>query len=512
METLRTRVGLGMLTLAIAGGAAALATSPKELPRSTVTPSEPAPLIIPVSSPSPETPTPSPDPRMSLDWSGPPSVVMNRPTEYTLSVRNPSSQAAQKVVVQVRPAAGVTVGRTSPAATVVDGVYMWELGTLDSRSATHLKMMLSTSNRSDMACQAWVTFTGSSGMKVAVREPELKVALKSPDTVILGDTVRVEYVVKNVGDAPAENVRYGMFRKYLGSSSSDEIDVEAVGPTSRLDTLEPGEETTGSREFRAEQGGEILLSALAEIDGVRSNPQTTIRVLVPKLSVSMDGPASVLVGRKAEYTARIENVGDVPLALSQLQPRLPAGWQKLTIETAPKVGDELKPGESATVRFSAVPNNTGTSSVNFEVEGRKRQARVNEMAYARTQVEGIAALRMELVDLVDPVERGEETTYEIRVTNTGTKSDTNVVITCPLPEQLKFVSARGPVAHSVKDLGSCTVVRFEPVRELAPKTDVVYRVTVQAVNTGDVRFKAQLNSQQLSTSVVKEESTRVFGD
>jgi uncharacterized repeat protein (TIGR01451 family) len=129
-----------------------------------------------------------------------------------------------------------------------------------------------------------------------------------------------------------------------------------------------------------------------------------------------------------------------------------------------------------------------------------------------TNVQGIPALRMELVDTVDPVEKGQETTYEIRITNTGSRADTNVVVSCPLPEQLKFVSCKGPVGHTVQQLNNCAFVKFEPVRELSPKTEVVFRVTVKAAQNGDVRFKALLNSTHLSTSVVKEESTRVYGE
>ena len=127
-------------------------------------------------------------------------------------------------------------------------------------------------------------------------------------------------------------------------------------------------------------------------------------------------------------------------------------------------------------------------------------------------MDGIAALRMELIDTIDPVEKGHETVYEVRVTNTGTKADTNVIVACPIPAAMKFVRADGPTGHTATALNNCTVVKFDPVRELAPKTEAVFRIVVKAAATGDIRFKATMNSDALSTSVAKEESTRVYGD
>ena len=127
-------------------------------------------------------------------------------------------------------------------------------------------------------------------------------------------------------------------------------------------------------------------------------------------------------------------------------------------------------------------------------------------------MDGIPALRMELIDTVDPVQKGGETVYEVRVTNTGTKADANVAVACPLPPELTFVKADGPTGHTATALNNCTVVKFDAVRELAPKHEAVFRVTARATATGDVRFKATLNSHSLGTSVVKEESTRVYGE
>jgi hypothetical protein len=86
---------------------------------------------------------------------------------------------------------------------------------------------------------------------------------------------------------------------------------------------------------------------------------------------------------------------------------------------------------------------------------------------------------------------------------------------------MTLVTASGPVSHRevigvdfTKSGGNKTVrtVTFDPVRELGPKTEVVFKVRVKAGTAGNARFKATLTSDHLTTPVTKEESTTVYGD
>ena len=91
-------------------------------------------------------------------------------------------------------------------------------------------------------------------------------------------------------------------------------------------------------------------------------------------------------------------------------------------------------------------------------------------------------------------------------------ADGQIVLTCPIPEQLELVKADGPTPAKVETLNELTVVRFEPVRELAPGNATSFRVVARARRAGDVRFQARLTSEHLTSSVTKEESTRVYGE
>ncbi len=187
---------------------------------------------------------------------------------------------------------------------------------------------------------------------------------------------------------------------------------------------------------------------------------------------------------------------------------------------------DLAPGASKNFEFEGVTHTAGQLTLKAEATGDRNTKASGQCV---TAIEGIPGLRMELVDSVDPVEKGGEITYEIKVTNTGTKADSNVSIVCELPKELEFVSCSGPTGgvHAFKyaqlppddpKVGKIKLpmigqtVAFDPISDLAPKTEAVFKVKVKGVSTGDVRFKAIMTSKHLTAPVTKEESTRVYGE
>jgi uncharacterized repeat protein (TIGR01451 family) len=133
--------------------------------------------------------------------------------------------------------------------------------------------------------------------------------------------------------------------------------------------------------------------------------------------------------------------------------------------------------------------------------------------------DGAPNLRLEVVESVDPVRTGDETVYIVRVTNTGTAAETNLVLVCRLPGMMcagvtapaeylervgvDFNTPFGPIRNT-------STVTFEPVRELAPGVEAVFRMRATAGRpTGTVTFKASLTTDRIKTPVTKEESTVV---
>ena len=127
-------------------------------------------------------------------------------------------------------------------------------------------------------------------------------------------------------------------------------------------------------------------------------------------------------------------------------------------------------------------------------------------ALAKTTVTAIPAVLMEVIDEDDPIEIGDRTTYAITVTNQGSADSTNISIVCVLEDNVRYVSSTGPTAGSIDQ----NTLTFASLASLSPKAKATWRVVVAAVRPGDVRFKATLNTDQLTRSVEETEATHLY--
>lgn len=467
--------------------------------------------------------TPRPEASVSLQWANPPELRVNRPAPYTLTATNTGSQPVQKVVVQVRVPAGVTAADTDPPAKAVGGVLLWELGTLDVAESRPLKMTLSSPTRGPLTAEAWVTFTGTAATTATVREPKLEAFIEVPESVEIGQPFAVKYRVKNAGDVLATGVNL--------ETPRDRFPAFATGERGYQPAIQPGEEETRTAEHTATGGGvETFDLAVTASDGLNAKATAKVKVLAPKLEVGVTGPAEVGVGKAAEYRVTVTNAGDAPARGVELVTQLGAGLTRTDDTryaglfndpaqwTDVPQGFDLKPGESKSFTMNGTASTPGVAAAS--VTATTKQG-VKATAECRTVVKGVPGIRMEVIDTTDPLKVGDETTYEIKVTNTGTAADRNLTLVCDLPPGLTLVKATGPVP-SLERLGvdfdrpgadkNVRTVTFDPVRDLGPKTEVVFQVTVKAEKSGTAKFKASITSDHLTTAVTKEESTTVYGD
>ena len=145
----------------------------------------------------------------------------------------------------------------------------------------------------------------------------------------------------------------------------------------------------------------------------------------------------------------------------------------------------------------------------FKFQGSAQASRgLKEQKEHVTTVEGLSAIMLEVVDTEDPIEVGAETAYEIRVTNTGSKTETNLKLVCTIPDEMQFKTAQGPARFH--EQGKDIV--FDELPKLAPRADAIYRVMVKGIAAGDVRFRAQITSTNLVKPVMEMESTRIYED
>jgi uncharacterized repeat protein (TIGR01451 family) len=450
------------------------------------------------------------EPCVALTWSGPPNAKVGRPTDYLLGVRNYTAASVQQVLVRAQIPAGTRVIETEPKANSEGDVLWWELGTLKTKQEQKLLVRLVPDGRGEIVCHAWVTFTGSTTIRIKVSEPKLTLKLNAPEKVAVGDTAAIEVNVSNPGDGVAEGVKLHVtLSEGFESPAGNNIDID-VG------NLAPTEMRRAQIVCTAKTGGEQKCEGVAEAKGdLRTKDRVNVNVAMPRLSLDVSGPKLRYIDRKAVYTFKVTNPSDCPVSNVMIQDVLPAGFKfnsasdggslNAGARTVSWVLGDIGPSQTKEVKMEVVAVEPGDHHHMVTAQAARGVKVDNDVL---TRVDGLSSLLLEVVDTEDPIEVGAETSYEIRITNTGSKPETDIKLVGILPDKMQFKTAVGPTRFQE----SGKEIVFEPLPSLAPKADVIYRITVKAQSAGDVRFKAQITSTNLVEPVIEMESTRIYDD
>jgi uncharacterized repeat protein (TIGR01451 family) len=450
------------------------------------------------------------EPAVSLEWIGPNAAKVGQPADYSILVRNVCNIAVQQVLVRVRIPQGITVAGTEPKAVSEDNVLMWEVGTMLPKQERNLQMKLMSTQKGDVGCQAWVTFTGASVMRIKVREPKLLIKATAPDKAMVGDSMNFALTVSNPGDYSAELVKiHAELSEGLEHARGNKLDFD-------LGNLSAGETRTVQVLCVSKAGGMQTCECFAEADGgLKAADKAGINVIMPKIDLEVTGPKLRYLDRKAVYKFTVKNPGDAPATNVVISDVIPQGFKFLqaneggrhdfSSHTVAWFLGEIGPGQSREVLLEVLAVNPGEHHHKATVAA----ARGLKQDYdCMTKVVGLSAILMEMVDLEDPVEVGADTTYEIRITNTGSMTETDIRLVCTVPDKMQFKSASGPAQFQQNG----NEIIFEAIPKLAPRADAIFRVTCKAVTPGVVNFKSRVTSTLLVDPVHKEEATRIYAD
>jgi uncharacterized repeat protein (TIGR01451 family) len=445
-----------------------------------------------------------------IQKSAPSEIQVNKPAKFVVQVRNAGSQTAENVEVRDEVPQGTRLISTTPSAQAVGNQLVWEIGKLSAGEERTLEMQLMPLAEGDIGSVATVTYSAQASVKSRCTMPQLAIRMTAPEKVLIGQEQRVKIELHNPGSGDATSVM--LFENVPQNLK------HAAGPALEFEigTLRAGETRELELVLVAEKAGKVVNTLVARADGnLQVQKQVEFEVIAPALSVEVNGPERRYLERPATYEVSIANPGTAPAYDVQIVTKLPKGMRFVR---ANNMGEydaashavywslaELPEGESGTVELVAMPIETGQQML--EVETRSGQG-LTDQAKQQVTIEGLAAIMFELRDLDDPIETGGETGYEIRVVNEGTKSATNVRIAVGLSPGMQVVSAEGETQHEAQ--GNSVI--FEPIAELAPKADSLFRVRARGVQAGDQRVKVQVMTDDLREPILREESTRVFGD
>lgn len=422
----------------------------------------------------------------------PEQVRVGQPTEIRIVVTNQHKQPLRHIVVRERypdtfkPAKGDYEVR--------QGTAVWHVGALGPGEAKTLTLKGTAQKQADLRFCTEVDALPELCVTRKVVVADLELSVKAPAQVLVCDPLDVRVAVRNAGSARLEGV-------VVEAPVPDGFKGDKAA-TADVGALEPGASKEVVLKLHPEKTGDVegritVKSAL----GTTAEATYAASVREPVLEISRSAEGGPHVGRPYTEEITVKNTSDVPSDKTTLRVTTPEGveaegkteWDLGTIEPGK--------GKSVKVTWRSGQTTSGASVATAQGQCAKAVEARQEIAF-----KGVPAVMLEVVDQNDPVPLDREVTYTIAVTNQGTAPQTNVRITAEPPGTMRILSATGPTERE----GENGKVSFKPLESLAPGDRAEWRVTVKAADAGDVRFRVQLRSDQLTEPAIEEEPTRFF--
>jgi uncharacterized repeat protein (TIGR01451 family) len=450
-------------------------------------------------------------PSLTIEKTAPPEIQIGKPALFVIKVKNAGSATAHGVEIHDSIPKGTQLLDTNPPAKRdAEGNLVWELGSLKPGDEQTAELQLMPTSEGEIGSVATVHFRAEASVRTTATRPLLQLEVLGPSKVNKGEQWKLHITLSNPGSGAAtgvtltENVPQG-----LKHEEGKELELE-------IGTLKPGESRELDLALVAAEPGMVTNVITAAGDGkLQAEARTEVEVVAPQLQVAMTGPKRRYLERNATHNISISNPGTAPAKDVDLVAVLPRNLKFVEANNGGQFDaathavywslEELPPKETGTVTLTTLPLEPGEARVLIKSSSKTGLKDEREEVVA---IEGLAAINFQLADVKDPIEVGGETSYEIKVTNQGTKAATNVRLAAIVPRGLKAVSAEGPVRYRIEG----PHVVFEPLKQLAAKGDTIYKIKVQAIGAGDQRIEIQVATDEIRDPISKQESTRVYGD
>jgi uncharacterized repeat protein (TIGR01451 family) len=386
--------------------------------------------------------------------------------------------------------------------------------------------------------------------------PQLSVRISNPPAASVGDVVRCEITIANLGTTATGPL---LVRDEYDAGLEHEIERSAPGQKMvelDLASIAPGQSRTQPLNFTVITAGEWRHTVTVyAADGTTTLAQEQGNVLATDLSVApppvttpyepppstepapsippessgaaqqgdllveMAGPASGNTGDEPLFTIKVTNNGTTDLhdvtVLNQFDPGFTA--LQLAPSAHERVGEDIRwtplatlaAGASKTFKVKYRCVSAGNSITSYVTVTCREQLRADDQASMSVRA-AASKLSAAMFDSRDPLAVGKDGTYDLRITNNGTSADTNVVVTITLPPELTAVPAGIVGPGGIRAQRDGQQVRFEPLAEIRPGEPVSFRVVARGVTPGAARVTAEIASSGLAQTVAAEAETRVI--
>jgi len=432
---------------------------------------------------------------------GPAKIVTGQPAQYEILVQNSGTIPAEDLTVTIRIPSAVELGRIQPSHGKVElpmitpartagaagsRELQWRLGTLPASQQERLilRIIPREVRAVDLAVRCDYQ-PPTSQTRIEVQEPQLEIIWEGPSRFLAqtAQTARIELV--NRGTAEARQVEV-LFR--LDGPG------ELSPPVWRVDSLPPGKRTSANIQLTVPDARVVTLQVQARcLGGFQAQFAQKLTVQQPKLELKLDVPESLYVGTDGRGYLRVDNAGDAAAESLQVTVAIPAEIEWLEDASRADIRVEnrrivwnpgsLGPGGTLELPFRFRATEAGPLLWRVEAKSGKWVA----AASGQTLAEGVAHLKLRLVDPHLPVPVGNDATYEIHIENCGTKSVEKAEAVVFFSEGIEPIGAHGAVARIAPGQ-----VVFEPIGPLPPGKQHVLRVIARAQKPGHHTCRAEV--------------------
>lgn len=454
-------------------------------------------------------------PSGKLDGSGlllekivPAEVMVGKSLTYEIRAVNISGQPLRDVRVWDQVSSNFKPSSATPQpASVESGQALWVLGDMPAGKTEVIKVTGTAGAEGTITSCGWATYTPVLCEPIKVTRASLQLVKTAPAEISICDPIEMVVTVRNNGSTVLNQVRITDALPPNMKTSDNQ-----TAHTFDAGTLQPAQ----SKEFKfsvvaAKTGKYENKAKVTTAQGIEAEASATTTVRSPELALECAAPGEVFAGRPARVNLKVTNKGDAPETLVTVELPIPAG---ATVQSATEGGRtannrvvweirNLAPNAAKDLSATLVASQPGSLAMNVTARGacaKPVEARCN------TRVAGIPAILLEVIDIEDPIEVGNNEVYEIIVTNQGSAPDTGVKVVCTLEDSQEFVSGTGTTAVS----GAGRTITMQPVASLAPKAKATWRVTVKALKAGDIRFSVKMTSDNIDRPVEETEATRQY--
>jgi uncharacterized repeat protein (TIGR01451 family) len=452
---------------------------------------------------------------LSVDVQAPSVVSINQETKLKIVVRNTGSSEAMGVVVRDQLPEGLVFVRSQPSTEPVGQILTWVLGTMAANSDRVLTVTVKPTQVGSFDHAATVTMRAGGKSRTLVQEPKLKVEQTVKRSKVLkGGQVEFKIVVSNPGTGPARKVvvqaklSQGLHHEQ-GDHIEQTIDVIKPGEHVELDTLIADATAAGKQTCTV-----TALSPDVAQQGDETKDILEMSVVEPKLDLKLSGPPKRYTDTVATYKLTLQNLGTAVAKNVKAYASIPIGGTVLPdptnvaydrqydrvkrrlLWTIPQLDPKARVELSFSVRLGGIQL--------YQIAADAR-AEAPLFLIAKdtcsTDVTGMPDVDFQVSERRRVVDVGEQTTYEIRLKNHGSKEASQLLVTARLSDQLEVDRTVGlPQGEQAGMSRDGRDVTFPRVDHLAPKSEIVLTLRVKAVKPGIAKCEVFLVHDDLENN------------